>query len=482
MDGISSIKINGLKPTLIIVVNQKNEHLPADGTPILQITKESLQFKYRSIHGELILGAWSKYFSKVVFEKQNALAQIQSMNDRAVRIAYNNVKPRFFVKNDKCDDDTLEGILIGTYIEKRKLKPKFMNMLGVWGNENPKTGIWNGLFGKVIYDEADFGVGYLGYSRERAAVTTFTTALGEATLNWVSKYPEKTSPAYNIVKVFDVALWWAVGLGTIATGIILAGMSFLGNYMGNPQHDYVIIMLMPLMLINAEGMPEWFLSKNKRVYSVSILLLSWGIGAAFLTNAFSCNLRAILLQPSYDNPLETAQQIYEENRVVLLMSSAQYYETLKSSRDPWQRKMENFRYFNPLEEPLNEIMMGIMKGNGEVLIITKDVSLFLIQLIPAFSKRSTPAFYIAKEPIGSYYGSMVVQKQSKWEKDLNMHILICKQAGLEQKVWNSLSKTLYFEGISDTEKLNLEHLVIPFAMLAVGFFLGFIGNILFTLL
>ena len=31
------------------------------------------------------------------------------------------------------------------------------------------------------------------------------------------------------------------------------------------------------------------------------------------------------------------------------------------------------------------------------------------------------------------------------------------------------------------EKLNLEHLVIPFAMLAVGFFLGFIGNILFTI-
>ena len=29
MDGVSSIKINGLKPTLIIVVNQKNEHLPA---------------------------------------------------------------------------------------------------------------------------------------------------------------------------------------------------------------------------------------------------------------------------------------------------------------------------------------------------------------------------------------------------------------------------------------------------------------------
>ena len=26
-----------------------------------------------------------------------------------------------------------------------------MNMLGVWGNENPKTGIWNGLFGKVGY-------------------------------------------------------------------------------------------------------------------------------------------------------------------------------------------------------------------------------------------------------------------------------------------------------------------------------------------
>ena len=25
------------------------------------------------------------------------------------------------------------------------------------------------------------------------------------------------------------------------------------------------------------------------------------------------------------------------------------------------------------EEPLNEIMMGIMKGNGEVLIITKVV-------------------------------------------------------------------------------------------------------------
>ena len=29
--------------------------------------------------------------------------------------------------------------------------------------------------------------------------------------------------------------------------------------------------------------------------------------------------RAILLQPSYDNPLETAQQIYEENRVSIYL-------------------------------------------------------------------------------------------------------------------------------------------------------------------
>lgn len=58
----------------------------------LQISKTKIIF--RTIHGELILGAWSKYFSKVVFEKQNSLAQIQSMNDRAVRY-YVQFKPVF---------------------------------------------------------------------------------------------------------------------------------------------------------------------------------------------------------------------------------------------------------------------------------------------------------------------------------------------------------------------------------------------------
>ena len=73
-----------------------------------------------------------------------------------MRIGYNKVQPFFAFGTEEPDKDTLESIIITTFLEANKLDATWIWAGNIWGSKGP-DGRFNGVVGKVfsnyiIYD------------------------------------------------------------------------------------------------------------------------------------------------------------------------------------------------------------------------------------------------------------------------------------------------------------------------------------------
>ncbi|XP_023323260.1 uncharacterized protein LOC111697469 [Eurytemora carolleeae] len=130
------------------------------------------------------------------------LLELNSLQNRFIRIAFNEVRPAFGLTNGKSDMSTFEGLFLGSYTGKRNLNTQYIDMESKWGNFDSKTGIWTGQVGKIAYGGADLGIGYVGFSAERNSIISFTMPVGFGGLEWISKNKGRDSPFYNIIKEY----------------------------------------------------------------------------------------------------------------------------------------------------------------------------------------------------------------------------------------------------------------------------------------
>ena len=166
----------------------------------------------------------------------------------------------------------------------------------------------------------------------------------------VSRPSGKLSPATNILRIFDIQSWVMIGvsiLSVIAAFIVISrvGRSYgvetsLGNFL-----------FFPLASLTGENMSTSFKKKSKNRnksffspgFSLNGLLLIWTIAAAFISMAFLSMIRATLMIPIYGEPIDTAEDIFKEEKTAMIgMGLWQNY--LKSSNDPWLRKTGKFQY------------------------------------------------------------------------------------------------------------------------------------------
>ena len=73
------------------------------------------------------------------------------------------------------------------------------------------------------------------------------------------------------------------------------------------------------------------------------------------------------------------------------------------------------------------------------------------------------------------HSGWVIQKGSKWEDDINIHILYLHQAGFDVSIFNTFEKDRSVSGknpVFDQEKLSIEHLLVAFFILESGFILA----------
>ena len=75
---------------------------------------------------------------------------ICSIKNKKLKISYNELKPYFSVKNSEILKDTIEGVVIQSFIDKNNLTTELKNENFKWGRKN-ENGTFDGVVGRVRY-------------------------------------------------------------------------------------------------------------------------------------------------------------------------------------------------------------------------------------------------------------------------------------------------------------------------------------------
>ena len=116
---------------------------------------------------------------------------------------------------DGCDLDTIEGLMVQTYIDKNEVNVSWINEGGFWGSKED-NGTFNGVVGRVGYGNADVGVSIISYTSERNELIDYSHAIGVDAMSWISKPPGKLPSSTNIVRTFDYYSWMMIGASLIS--------------------------------------------------------------------------------------------------------------------------------------------------------------------------------------------------------------------------------------------------------------------------
>ena len=69
------------------------------------------------------------------------------------------------------------------------------------------------------------------------------------------------------------------------------------------------------------------------------LLLVWNAMAVIITMAFLCNIRAILLKPVYDPPIDTTEDIFKQGKIPIILFEGSYWRNyFLTSNNTWEKR------------------------------------------------------------------------------------------------------------------------------------------------
>ena len=79
--------------------------------------------------------------------------------------------------------------------------------LYIWYTECDKRPMqWSGAVGVIQRNEADYAVFAFASTYERSKVATFSSVTHYYPLHWLTKYPQKLSPTWNLMGLFTKGL------------------------------------------------------------------------------------------------------------------------------------------------------------------------------------------------------------------------------------------------------------------------------------
>ena len=318
-----------------------------------------------------------------------------------LKIAFIRRLPYFALVDSKIDMDTMEGILIGTFLEKHGLAAEWHDANSVWGNKDP-NGTWNGMVGKVGYYTCDVGITAIYYTHERLAIIDFSFAVGDAGLTWVSKIPQKLPPATNIVRIFDKTSWLLIFISMMTTSFMLQIASRAGLAYGVGTADIISVFLTPFQTLNAEYLPAWFnRRRNRRFFSPGFtgnyLLLMWAVLGNLITMALLCNIRAMLMKPVFEKPIDSTKDLIIVGKIPTTMSTGFWIDYLKTSSNEWERLAgETGDSFKTKEEENSLMIEKVYEAESHVFLNSPVYTLNFLDL-EYFKDKERPVFHISRE-------------------------------------------------------------------------------------
>ena len=168
------------------------------------------------------------------------------------------------------------------------------------------------------------GIGALGYAVERNDYLDYTHPVGDISMQWISKTPGRVAPVYNIVRIFDLTTWILILITLLMVSTLLLVASSFGLEYGVGARDRVLLFMYPFGSLNAEPLPSWFEKKARKPkhvkhitfffskgFSGNFVLILWTVMGSFITMAFLCNIRAMLMKPVFERTIDVTQDIFE---------------------------------------------------------------------------------------------------------------------------------------------------------------------------
>ena len=164
---------------------------------------------------------------------------------------------------------------------------------------------------------------------------------------------------------FNLLLLHLVDLCFSVTCIL---MSSVGQSYGVGTPDKVSMCLIPFGILKAEPMPKWFTKRSvqthpkdalclfSRGFAGNGLLLIYCVCGTFLSMAFirllrhimtkflpfnihGSNIRASLMIPTYEQPIDTTENIFQYNKVPLVNLEGSFWKDyLMESPNYWERR------------------------------------------------------------------------------------------------------------------------------------------------
>ena len=129
--------------------------------------------------------------------------------------AYNNDAPLFEISNITGEmvryplkpyvaemNVAQEWEIQAAFMEYNNITPHWTNCNYTWGWIDNVTNKWTGAVGLIERDEVDYALWGFGATYARSKVAEFSPGIEYAPYHWLTRYPQKLSPTWNLIGLF----------------------------------------------------------------------------------------------------------------------------------------------------------------------------------------------------------------------------------------------------------------------------------------
>ena len=205
------------------------------------------------------------------------------------------------------------------------------------------------------HGDYDLGVTAISYNHERASFIDFTFQVGLDGTVWVSRPPQPLPPIRNISMIFDIPSWILIVVSVLlvtTTLIIIVSFNNTGLITSVRIADVLFICLRDSFIyfrfvsvytfyrmLNSESFPKWF-DRGPARRSGLITLLTWSLANMMLMFAFVSMLRAAMMRPVSEKPIDTTRDLVESGKTPMMTFGTFWAEFLQTSENYWHRQVK----------------------------------------------------------------------------------------------------------------------------------------------
>merc|ERR1712013_640235 len=250
----------------------------------------------------------------------------------------------------------------------------------------------------------------------------------------------------------------------VVMSLMLITVHNIQQQFGGENQDISLSIITPLAMLTAENMSgSVFNSRTNQLFARNFLLLLWSVMGMIIVFGFVCNLRAMLLKPARDRPIDTTEELFLQGKSPIVVKT-QLKQSLETSPNVWQRKAaQNARVLGDPRKITTSVETLIQNDGSHAMVLPVLTVIWRLK-----GQEKQIPLHFSEENLYSYYLGWVMAKKSPWKTVINNHIGLYKQAGLQVKQERAVVRNLKPASKEDLEKLKFEHIILPLCLLVFG--------------